>query len=81
MRENAVLVEAEAVGAVLGDARRAGVEDGDAGVAVNLLQDLLVRVAIDQRGALGQHGPLVHAVVEAGAVDVAVREEERLVAG
>ena len=40
------------------------------------LVNLDMRVAVDERGALGQHGPLVHAVVEAGAVDVAVREEE-----
>lgn len=81
MGEGAVFVDAKAVGAVLGDARRAGVEDGDAGVAVNLLQDLLVRVAIDQRGVLRQLRPLVHAVVQAGAIDVAVREEERPVVG
>ena len=35
-----------------------------------------MRVAVDERGALGQRGRVVDAVVHAGAKDVAVRQEQ-----
>ena len=38
--------------------------------------DLDVRMAVDERGALGQRGRVVDAVVHAGAKDVAVRQEQ-----
>ena len=41
-----------------------------------LLVNLDVRMAVDERGALGQRGRVVDAVVHAGAKDVAVRQEQ-----
>ena len=73
--EAAALVHAEARGAVLGDAHGAGVEDPRARASRRRLAHLDVRVAVDDRGALRQRGPRVHAVVVAGPVDVPVREE------
>ena len=47
-------------------------------MALHLLQDLLVRVPVDERGVRGQRRPVIDAVVEPGAIDVPVGKEERL---
>ena len=67
---------AVAVRAVLGDAHATGVEEPQARVRGAFLVDLDVRVTVDERGALGQRGRVVDAVVHAGAKDVAVRQEQ-----
>ena len=76
MAERAALVDAVAMCAVLGDAHAAGVEEPQARVRGACLVNLDVRVAVDERGALGQRGRVVNAVMHAGAKDVAVRQEQ-----
>ena len=58
--EHSALIDTIAVGAVLGDADRAWIEAEDVGVVRCWLQDLLVRVPIDQGRALGKVREMVH---------------------
>ncbi len=55
-----------------------GFEGSDTGPGCVVLSSLtlMVRVAVDERGALGQRGRVVDAVVHAGAKDVAVCQEQ-----
>ena len=76
MAERTALVDAVAVRAVLGNAHAAGVEEPQARVRGAFLVDLDVRVTVDERGAPGQRGRVVDAVVHAGAKDMAVRQEQ-----
>lgn len=76
MAERAALVDAVAVRTVLGNAHAAGVEKPQARVRLACLVNLDMRVAVDERGAFGQRGHVVDAVVHTGAKNVAVCQEQ-----
>lgn len=60
MLEHAALIDSVAMSPILGDADGAWIEAEDVGVARGGLQDLLMRVSIDQGRAFGKFWEMVH---------------------